>query len=98
MNDISSTTKLSAERSRSNTDQVTALATLANQLGDSVSRFRLEDGATPTEQAVLKDIDEVSGMMPGASMDEQLAYYEELEERERKEANALANGGNSNGA
>ena len=94
MNDISSTTKQSAERSRLNTDQVSALATLANQLGDSVSRFRLEEatGATDTEKAVMDDIEEVSDMMPGASMDEQLAYYEALEEQEAQAAQASAEG------
>ena len=83
MNDISSTTKESAEKSRSNTEQVSALATLANQLGDSVSRFRLEDGATETERAVMNEIEDVSSMMKDSSLEEQMAYYEKVEEAER---------------
>jgi methyl-accepting chemotaxis protein len=63
MNNISTTTKQSAEKSRSATEQVTALATLANQLGDSVSRFRLEGGATETEKAVIQDLQDVSDLI-----------------------------------
>jgi methyl-accepting chemotaxis protein len=62
MNEISTTTKQSAEKSRSATEQVTALATLANQLGDSVSRFSLED-PNETEQEVMNDINEISSTM-----------------------------------
>jgi methyl-accepting chemotaxis protein len=68
MNDISSTTKQSAEKSRSATEQITSLATLANQLGDSVSRFNLEY-ATETERDVINDIAEVSAAMNAASQD-----------------------------
>ena len=46
MNEISSTTKESAQRSREATEQVASLATLANQLGESVSRFRLTNEET----------------------------------------------------
>ena len=94
MNTISSTTKQSAEKSRSNTEQVTALATLANQLGESVSRFRLEQDATETEAAVMEDIEEVSLMMHG-SEEEQMAHYEKLEEMEA--AASLEGNGSSEG-
>ena len=66
MNNISTTTKQSAEKSRSATEQVSALASLANQLGDSVSRFRL-DGATATEKSVMNEIEEVSNMMTSSA-------------------------------
>ena len=69
MNEISSTTKQSAEKSRSATEQVSALATLAGQLGDSVSRFSLED-ATATEKQVMNEIGEVSSMMNSTSSTE----------------------------
>ena len=42
MNQISDATKESADKSREATEQVTSLATLANQLGDSVSQFVLD--------------------------------------------------------
>ncbi len=91
MNNISSTTKQSAEKSRSNTEQVNALATLASQLGDSVSRFRLEE-ATETETAVMNDIQEVADIMQGEELpqfeteEEQFAYYEQLEQMEAQAA------------
>ena len=62
MKTISQTTKDSAEKSRSATNQVNALATLANQLGDSVSRFNL-DYADETEQAIMDDIEDVSSIV-----------------------------------
>ena len=70
MNSISTTTKQSAEKSRSATEQVNALATLANQLGDSVSRFSLEQ-ATATEKSVMNDIKEVSGIMNSTTTTQQ---------------------------
>jgi len=70
MNTISTTTKQSAEKSRSATEQVTALATLANQLGDSVSKFSLER-ATATEQSVMNDIKEVSEIMNSTTTTQQ---------------------------
>ncbi len=65
MNTISSTTKESAEKSRSATEEVTSLATLANQLGDSVSRFRL-DYAEPAEKEVMDEIEAVSALVNSA--------------------------------
>lgn len=66
MNEISSTTKQSAEKSRSATEQVTALATLANQLGDSVSRFKLDYDET-VEKEVLDQVSEVSEFVADGS-------------------------------
>ena len=60
MNQISETTKESAEKSRESTEQVTALATLAGQLGDSVSQFSLEN--SNIEKDMMSQIDEVSAM------------------------------------
>ena len=60
MNQISETTKESAEKSRESTEQVTALATLAGQLGDSVSQFSLEESRV--ESDVMNQLDEVSAM------------------------------------
>ncbi|QEG21433.1 methyl-accepting chemotaxis protein [Mariniblastus fucicola] len=66
MNNISTTTKQSAEKSRSATEQVTALATLANQLGDSVSRFQLEQGEDQA-YTVMNQVNEMSEIASSAT-------------------------------
>ena len=60
MNQISETTKASAQKSRESTEQVTSLATLAGQLGESVSQFTLESSSI--EKDVMNQINEVSAM------------------------------------
>ena len=72
MNQISETTKSSAEKSRESTEQVTALATLAGQLGDSVSQFRLEESRI--ENDVMNQIDEVSAMAAGNEASAEATY------------------------
>ena len=73
MNQISETTKSSAEKSRESTEQVAALATLAGQLGDSVSQFRLEESRI--ENDVMNQIDEVSAMAAGNEASAEEATY-----------------------
>ena len=65
MNEICSTTKESAEKSRNATEQVNALATLANHLGQSVCRFRLEPDES-VETDVMNQIKAVSSMVGGS--------------------------------
>ena len=63
MNQISETTKASAEKSRESKEQVTALATLAGELGESVSQFSLDDSTI--ENDVMNQLDEVSAIVAG---------------------------------
>ena len=65
MNQISDATKASADKSREATEQVTSLATLANQLGDSVSQFVL-DRADSAEDNVLREVNDVAGLVSGS--------------------------------
>lgn len=62
MNEISNITKQSAEKSRNSTEQVVALSQYANQLGDSVSQFRL-DADDASGKRVLDEIESVSAMI-----------------------------------
>ena len=62
MNQISDATKASADKSREATEQVTSLATLANQLGDSVSQFSL-DRDSDVESKVLSQVEDVSNII-----------------------------------
>ena len=51
MREISEATRQSADQSRNSTAQVTSLADLAYQLGESVSRFSLEHSEEEIEEA-----------------------------------------------
>ena len=72
MNQISETTKASAQKSRESTEQVTSLATLAGQLGESVSQFTLESSSI--EKDVMNQIDEVSAMAAGEAKPAESTY------------------------
>ena len=63
MNKISDATKESAGKSREATEQVTSLATLANQLGESVSQFVLDRDSETQERKVLSEIKDVSNII-----------------------------------
>ena len=63
MNQISDATKESADKSREATEQVTSLATLANQLGESVSQFVLDRDSETQERKVLSEIKDVSNII-----------------------------------
>ena len=63
MNKISDATKESADKSREATEQVTSLATLANQLGESVSQFVLDRDSETQERKVLSEIKDVSNII-----------------------------------
>ena len=67
MNQISDATKESATKSREATDQVTSLATLANQLGDSVSQFVLERDDSSVEGNVLREVKDVASIVNQAN-------------------------------
>ena len=66
MNQISDATKESANKSREATEQVTSLATLANQLGDSVSQFVL-DRSDSAEDKVLREVKDVASIVNQAN-------------------------------
>ena len=66
MNQISDATKESADKSREATGQITSLATLANQLGDSVSQFVL-DRADSAEDNVLREVKDVASIVNQAN-------------------------------
>ena len=76
MNQISDATKESADKSREATEQVTSLATLANQLGESVSQFVLDrDESNVVESNLLSQVNDVAGIINnaiGAQADDQL--------------------------
>ena len=63
MNQISDATKESADKSREATGQVASLATLANQLGESVSQFVLDGDSESQERKVLGEIKDVSNII-----------------------------------
>ena len=67
MNQISDATKESADKSREATEQVTSLATLANQLGDSVSQFVLDRNETSIEGNVLREVKDVASIVNQAN-------------------------------
>ena len=66
MNQISDATKASADKSRAATEQVTSLATLANQLGDSVSQFILDRDDSAVESNLLSEVNDVAGLVNGS--------------------------------
>ena len=66
MTKISVTTKASADKSRNATQSVGQLSSLANQLRESVSQFKLSDEVR-AESNVLADLAEVSAMASGAT-------------------------------
>ena len=66
MNQISEATKESAGKSRQATQQVTSLATLANQLGDSVSQFILDREEGASEQNLLREVNDVVSIVNDA--------------------------------
>ena len=67
MNQISDATKESANKSREATEQVTSLATLANQLGDSVSQFVLDRDDSSVEGNVLREVKDVASIVNQAN-------------------------------
>ena len=67
MNQISDATKESADKSREATEQVTSLATLANQLGDSVSQFVLDRKDDSVEGEVLREVNDVANIVNQAN-------------------------------
>ena len=69
MNKISDATKESADKSREATEQVTSLATLANQLGESVSQFVLDGSGDAQERKVLSEIEGVSNIISDSQTD-----------------------------
>lgn len=62
MSQISQSTKQSAEKARNSTETVTSLAMYANQLGDSVSQFRLDSDAV-AENDLVAQIQSVSNLV-----------------------------------
>jgi len=66
MTKISETTKASADKSRNATQSVGQLSSLANQLRESVSQFKLSD-EVQAESNVLADLAEVSSLASGAT-------------------------------
>ncbi len=69
MNQISDATKSSAHKSREATEQVTSLATLANQLGESVSQFVLDRDSDAEERNVLSQVEDVSNIVNSGQAD-----------------------------
>jgi methyl-accepting chemotaxis protein len=67
MTKISETTKASADKSRNATQSVGQLSSLANQLRESVSQFKLTDGVNEEEASVLNEIEEVSAIATSAT-------------------------------
>ena len=63
MNKISDATKESAGKSREATEQVTSLATLANQLGESVSQFVLDRDQGSVESNLLREVKDVASIV-----------------------------------
>ncbi|MDX1930900.1 MAG: methyl-accepting chemotaxis protein [Pirellulaceae bacterium] len=61
MTQISASTKQAAEKARSSTESVASLSMYANQLGDSVSMFRL-DSDCDSGEALVTEIEAVSKM------------------------------------
>ena len=66
MNKISDATKESAGKSREATEQVTSLATLANQLGESVSQFVLDRDQGSVENNLLREVKDVASIVDNA--------------------------------
>lgn len=66
MTTISETTKASADKSRNATQSVGQLSSLANQLRESVSQFKLSDDVR-AESNVLADLAEVTALASNAS-------------------------------